>query len=655
MSSTLTRKQPLNPAPNNAKKRKSTNPSDADDNDKPAGHQPKQPKISAFFTPRVSLSTTCGTDKTTSVSKLSEEQRRVFDLVVEEGKNVFFTGSAGTGKSLLLRAIISALRRKYSNRPDYVAVTASTGMAASNIGGMTVHSWGAVTPGNNDTDSQIRFIRTCKPALQRWKNVKIMIIDEVSMLDGHLFNTLAELADRLRNKMNKPFGGIQLVVTGDFFQLPPVCKGEVFFAFESNAWKSCIEYTITLGKVFRQKDNHFVSLLNEIRHGTISADACKIFKSLSRPIPPPPLSMPNILPTELFPMRHEVSTANSTRLRALPHTLHTFQSHDTFPNAPGTTSTTTKKPSSSITTKPAAGPSPAPHKPTRSASAGNNKREGLLSGILAEKTLELKKGAQVMLVKNVDEMLVNGCVGQVIGFYRYREITGVSQGENDNKRTVATKTTGFVRKVKVGPDGSLLGAVDGEVGKENVKSAELKTGKGKPVSQKEGEAFPLVEFPTTEGGKEAVLVMREEFRVEDSEGKLLARRMQIPLILAWAMSIHKSQGQTIQRVKVDLGRVFEKGKTEQSAVTSLSAIKKVVQARVMSLFRGLHPWMGCKSCGLTPRRLWYIRKSSNGINHFRRLAPRPWSEHLTAVYYLICTRMHGDTLGRDPAVRRRSH
>lgn len=323
-----------------------------------------------------------------------------------------------------------------------------------------------------------------------------------------------------------------------------MCKGEVFFAFESNAWKSCIEYTITLGKVFRQKDNRkylgpviaclqlvpcldFVSLLNEIRHGTISADACKIFKSLSRPIPPPPLSMPNILPTELFSMRHEVSTANSTRLRALPHTLHTFQSHDTFPNAPGTTSTTTKKPSSSITTKPAAGPSPAPHKPTRSASAGNNKREGLLSGILAEKTLELKKGAQVMLVKNVDEMLVNGCVGQVIGFYRYREITGVSQGENDNKRTVATKTTGFVRKVKVGPDGSLLGAVDGEVGKENVKSAELKTGKGKPVSQKEGEAFPLVEFPTIEGGKEAVLVMREEFRVEDSEGKLLARRMQV--------------------------------------------------------------------------------------------------------------------------------
>ncbi|KAH0833835.1 hypothetical protein J3R83DRAFT_10999, partial [Lanmaoa asiatica] len=127
---------------------------------------------------------------------------------------------------------------------------------------------------------------------------------------------------------------LQLVVTGDFFQLPPVCKGEVFFAFESDAWRSCIEHTITLSKVFRQKDNSkyspfvsaclglracsdFVSLLNEMRHGMISVDACTTFRSLSRPLPPPPPSMPNILPTELFPMRHEVSNANSTRLKAL--------------------------------------------------------------------------------------------------------------------------------------------------------------------------------------------------------------------------------------------------------------------------------------------------------------------------------------------------
>lgn len=321
-----------------------------------------------------------------------------------------------------------------------------------------------------------------------------------------------------------------------------MCKGEVFFAFESEAWKSCIEHTIMLNKVFRQKDNRkyyplvgaclrlvtcsdFVSLLNAMRHGTISADASTRFKSLARPLPPPPPSMPNVLPTELFPMRHEVSNANSTRLRALPYSLHTFHSHDTFPNAPGTTSATAKKPPSSISSKPAAGSYHVQYKPM-SAPSGSDKRQGLLSGILAEKTLEFKKGAQVMLVKNIDEMLVNGCVGQVVGFFKYREVMSMVGGENDNKRAVVAKTTGFVRRVKVGPDGGLLGGIGGTAEKENVKTGDPKA-TGKPVSQKEEEAFPLVEFPTPEGGKEAVLVMREEFKVEDSEGKLLARRMQV--------------------------------------------------------------------------------------------------------------------------------
>jgi PIF1-like helicase len=85
---------------------------------------------------------------------------------------------AGTGKSLLLRAIIATLRKKHAKKQDAVSVTASTGMAASNIGGVTIHSWGAVTPGQHDIDRQIRCIKTCKPALQRWKATKILIIDE---------------------------------------------------------------------------------------------------------------------------------------------------------------------------------------------------------------------------------------------------------------------------------------------------------------------------------------------------------------------------------------------------------------------------------------------------------------------------------------------
>jgi ATP-dependent DNA helicase PIF1 len=243
--------------------------------------------------------------------------------------------------------------------------------------------------------------------------------------------------------------------------------------------------------------------------------------------------MPNILPTELFPLRHEVLNANSARLRALPHALHTFHSHDTFPNVPGRSSSVTTKPSSTASLN--ASSSHVPHKPTSTASE-NNKRQGLLSGILAEKTLELKKGAQVMLVKNVDEMLVNGCVGQVTGFFTYREVMNALNGENE-KRAGATKSTGFVRNVKIGPDGCLIRVKDGVVGKENVASGsgdgvESKVKAKAPAPQKE-EVFPMVEFPTSEGGKEAVLVMREEFKVEDSEGKVLARRMQVsPLTLA---------------------------------------------------------------------------------------------------------------------------
>jgi ATP-dependent DNA helicase PIF1 len=181
--------------------------------------------------------------------------------------------SVGTGKSLLLRAIINALRKKHSKKPEVVSVTASTGMAASNIGGTTIHAWGAITPGMHDIGKLISYIKTCKPAHQRWKNTKILIIDEVSMVDGQLFDTLSKLAVELRKKSDRPFGGIQvcviptelqpvlipgkLVVTGDFFQLPPVTKNgkEPFFTFQSDAWNTCIEHTVTLTQVFRQKES----------------------------------------------------------------------------------------------------------------------------------------------------------------------------------------------------------------------------------------------------------------------------------------------------------------------------------------------------------------------------------------------------------------
>ncbi|EIW76538.1 hypothetical protein CONPUDRAFT_157726 [Coniophora puteana RWD-64-598 SS2] len=685
-------KQPLKSGTTgNAKKRKSTGPADGD-----ASAKKKQPRLDSFFAPRVELSATCGTDKKTHVAQLSDEQNAVLRMVLDDEKSVFFTGSAGTGKSLLLRAIISSLRKKYAKKPDAVAVTASTGMAASNVGGMTIHSWGAVTPSNSDVDAQIRCIRFAKPALQRWKNTKVLIIDEVSMVDGHLFDTLEAIATKLRKKTDKPFGGLQLVVTGDFFQLPPVCKGEPFFAFESNSWTKCIEHTINLTQVFRQKDNKFVDLLNEMRYGSISPATAQAFKALARPIPPPPASMPNIQPTELFPMRHEVTNANQARLRALPHRTYIFQAHDTFPQANKSASSARRSSSSSSSSTSSPASSTATASPTSSSTSATSvassskssalgsrqnaqtdqakrRQEGLLAGVLAEKTLELKKGAQVMLVKNIDEMLVNGCVGKVVGFATYREVITarnelaraelgsavhadsvvtpkVEKGkvskekekdvktekaregegksdvkeENDKKSKAAklvVKSTGVIRKVRVDPGGALITV---STVKENLDpssssprttspasaAASSISAPAKPCSppststtshpsERDEERFPLVEFPTPQGGREAVLVLRDEFRVEDASdaGRLLARRVQVPLVLAWAMSIHKAQGQTIQRVRVDLGRVFEKGQSyvalsraaavEGLQVLNFDARRVVAHPKVVRWSKGL--------------------------------------------------------------------
>jgi len=186
---------------------------------------------------------------------LSEEQQHVLDLVTEQKSSVFFTGSAGTGKSVLLREIISSLRNKYKREPDRVAVTASTGLAACNVGGVTLHSFAGIGLGKEDATELVRKIKKNQKAKHRWMRTKVLIIDEVSMVDADLFDKLESIARQLRNN-GRPFGGIQLIITGDFFQLPPVPdSGRVSrFAFDAATWTTTIEHTIGLHHVFRQKD-----------------------------------------------------------------------------------------------------------------------------------------------------------------------------------------------------------------------------------------------------------------------------------------------------------------------------------------------------------------------------------------------------------------
>jgi ATP-dependent DNA helicase PIF1 len=186
---------------------------------------------------------------------LSEEQRKVLNLVVKDNKSVFFTGSAGTGKSVLMREIINSLREKYNREPDRVAVTASTGLAACNVGGVTLHSFAGIGLGKESVEVLVKRIKRNQKAKARWLRTKVLVIDEISMVDGELFDKLESIARILRTN-GRPFGGIQLVVTGDFFQLPPVPENgkEAKFAFDAATWSTSIGHTIGLTQVFRQKD-----------------------------------------------------------------------------------------------------------------------------------------------------------------------------------------------------------------------------------------------------------------------------------------------------------------------------------------------------------------------------------------------------------------
>lgn len=192
----------------------------------------------------------------TSAISLSSEQKHVLDLVVKNGQSVFFTGPAGTGKSVLMRAIIAELKKKWARDPERLSVTASTGLAACNIGGQTLHSFAGIGLGKEDVPTLVKKIRRNAKAKNRWLKTKTLIIDEVSMVDGDLFDKLSQIARTLRNN-GRAFGGIQLIITGDFFQLPPVPDGgkrEAKFAFDAATWNTSIDHTIGLTQVFRQKD-----------------------------------------------------------------------------------------------------------------------------------------------------------------------------------------------------------------------------------------------------------------------------------------------------------------------------------------------------------------------------------------------------------------
>lgn len=401
----------------------------------------------------------------------NEQQQRAIDLVLN-GQNVFITGSAGTGKSAVIQEIVKRLRDKKRR----VYICAPTGIAACNIGGSTVHSFAGIGTGVLTIEKLVERVNKYPIARERWLTAHVLIIDEISMLSRDLFEKLEAIA-RMVRWCPKPFGGIQMIFSGDFYQLPPVSNDINRFCFESEKWSLVVPNTVVLTQIFRQRDEQFAKFLNEARTGQVSdefdailakkvceyhmrgahKEACEHARDSNH-------GAPTILPTILYPTNNKVNVYNEEKLRELNKPIKTFIAQD----------------------------------------MGQQK---LLENLVVPQCLEICEGAQVILLCNLTPDLVNGSRGVVV----------------------------------------------------------------------QCEPEPVVKFT----GDNVVTLSPYTWEQRSEQNKLLARRVQIPLKLAWALSIHKSQGMSIDNLEVDIGHSFEYGQSyvALSRATSLDTLHVQLYSR----------------------------------------------------------------------------
>ncbi|OUM55831.1 hypothetical protein BVG19_g5433 [[Candida] boidinii] len=467
---------------------------------------------------------------------LSDEQSRVIDIVLNGKKNVFYTGAAGTGKSIVLGELVRRLRSRYGE--SSVAVTASTGLAATTIRGVTINKFAGIGLGIDNINGLVHRIQKNRETLSRWQQTKVLIIDEISMIDARLFSKLNAIAKIIR-KSDKPFGNIQLVLTGDFFQLPPVTRNDPNFknvyCFHSTDWKEVIQETILLSKVYRQKgDNTLIDMLNALRIGEVTESLVQSFKSLERPVN----YEDGILPTELYPTRDEVQRANSRRIESLSGRSVIYNALDT---------------------------------------GGEMFAKSLDSNVMALKRLELKVGAQVIMLKYLNQEVVNGTVGKIMAFLTpgiWADITAsFTPGELLNNDSLISLIGDFIGRQDYTEDLDVKYA--NFCRETNLISLKLMTidrllRKARLVKLDPEIVLPIVKFTVNSPERfQYHLVEREVFTLDGNSKDVY--RNQIPLLLSWALSIHKSQGQTISRLKVDLSKIFEIGQVYVALSRATSA------------------------------------------------------------------------------------
>ena len=383
--------------------------------------------------------------------------------LMQTGENVFLTGSAGAGKTYTLNQYINYLKA----RKVTVAITASTGIAATHMNGMTIHTWAGIGIKDALSDDDLKRMKERKYLKEHLENAQVLVIDEISMLHAKQLNLVNQVLKYFKES-DEAFGGIQVIAAGDFFQLPPVGKNDEKnrdkFCFMSNAWVEAKFRVCYLTEQHRQDDSALNDILNAIRAQTIQPQHLKALNQTNQQ------DIGETF-TRLYTHNMDVDNINYQHLNAIEGEAHQFVA----------------------------------------VNDGNDKLiETLKSSVRAPEELSLKKYAKVMFVKNNFDMgYINGSLGEVIGF------------EDDD-------THGILPKVKL-TDGTEL------------------------------------------------VVEPETWSVDNDAGKTLASLQQIPLRLAWAITIHKSQGMTLEAAEINLSHTFEKGQ----GYVALSRLKSIQGLRLL--------------------------------------------------------------------------
>jgi len=475
--------------------------------------------------------------------KLAVNQKEALEYALNR-HNLFITGGAGCGKSYIIKKIKTKLEEKGLT----VQVTATTGGAAWHIGGTTFHRFLGCGLAKESAENLIKNLQKNKFKCEHIRKTDVLIIDEVSMFDPELFVKFDAISKAIRQNTIKPFGGIQLILVGDFLQLPPVVKEEdkykritkCRYIFQTINWKNASFKTINLYKNFRQSDDdEFRELLNNARKGSLSLKDELLLKGRVC------LNTNELLRediTRIFSKKIDVQQRNAQQLDKIKGKKYLYEGKfEEFKNQYN------KK------------------KFDNNNNNTNTKPNTLFENIPIENKLELKVGALVLLCCNldVDNGLFNGTPGEVVGF--------TPQTKKENKKNKSSTSS---------IDNILAISSEEDEEEEDNDAAHDAHDSQDFAKNNENENFenynnsniyPIIKFIT--GEKRAVLPYTWEIRDRKS---IVATYTNVPLILRYAITTHKAQGQTLPSAMIDM-KCFENGQ----CYTALSRVKRLTNLYII--------------------------------------------------------------------------